>query len=202
MQKTVILCCCFLCFGISTVFTQTTITRPFNISLFNNATLLPGAGELGVFGIPVHPGCRIGTAFVLREKEKSEWFQTVQLGYFYHQYVHHAIQLYTETGYRYGFAPRWDAEGLIGLGYLHAIPSTPSFKLKDGQYKKLSSLGRPQLMGGATLGLGYTLRPELRVFLQSQFYIQVPFVREYVPVLPNIAFHIGMSLPITIKNKS
>lgn len=193
---------CFLLWESGIGQAQTTKSYPIQISFFNNATLLPGAGELGIFGLPIHPGLRIGTAFTLKQQAKSQWFQTVQLGYYYHRYVHHAIQIYSETAYRYALSSNWDIEGSLGLGYLHAIPATPTFTLKDGQYEKKAGWGRAQLMGGLSLGIGYHIRPDWRVFIQSQFYVQTPFVREYVPVLPNLAFHAGFSFPLILKSKS
>ncbi len=198
----VLLLCCFLLLGKNISHAQTSRSYPITISFFNNATLLPGAGELGIFGLPIHPGLRIGTAFTLQQKSKSQWFQTAQVGYFYHRYVHQAIQLYSETAYRYDLSSHWDIEGLLGLGYLHAIPSTPTFRLKDGQYEKRTKWGRAQLMGGLTLGIGYHIEPNWRIFIQSQFYLQTPFVKEYVTILPNLAFHTGFSFPLVLKSKS
>ena len=192
----------FLIYGNGISQAQTAKSYPVHISFFNNATLLPGAGELGIFGLPIHPGLRIGTAFTLQQKSKSQWFQTAQVGYFYHRYVHHAIQIYSETAYRYDLSSYWDIEGMIGLGYLHAIPATPTFKLKDGQYKERTNWGRAQLMGGLTLGIGYHLNPDWRIFIQSQFYLQTPFVKEYVTLLPNLAFHTGFSFPLVLNSKS
>src|SRR6188472_3829621 len=74
---------------------------PISLSIFNNGSKLPGSGYLGVFSKTIHPGFAIGTYHFYRQREKSELFQTLKLGYFYHRFAQHAIQLYTEAGYRY-----------------------------------------------------------------------------------------------------
>lgn len=181
---------------------QTTKTLPLEISLFNNATLLPGAAEAGVFGWPIHPGVRAGLLFTLQQREKSTWFQTAQLAYHYHRYVHHGLQLYSDLGYQRALSPLFDIEGRLSLGYLHAISAIPSFELKEGSYQKRNNWGRAQMTAGATLGVGYEVAPNWRLFLQSQFYLQIPFVREYVPILPNLAFHTGVQFPLTINKGS
>ena len=181
---------------------QTTKIYPLEISIFNNATLLPGAAKLGVFGWPIHPGLRTGVLFKLQQSDKRTWFQTAQLAYHYHRYVHHGLQVYSELGYRHALSLRFDIEGRLGLGYLHAISAAPSFELVEGSYQKQSNRGRAQATGGATLGIGYQIASDWRLFLQTQFYLQIPFVREYVPILPNLAFHTGVQLPLTINKRS
>lgn len=169
--------------------------RPLIITVYNNATLLPGQGKLGIFGTPIHPGFSVGTAFELKEWEKSELHQRLRLGYFYHQYVQHGFQLYTETVYKKPIQ-NWFVEASLGLGYLQSVPATGVFELTEsGTYKDQGSVLRPQFMAGAGLGFGYAIRPETTVFLQYQFYLQMPFVKEYVPLVPNSALHFGIQLP-------
>ena len=177
---------------------QDKTAQPLVISAFNNATLLPGQGVLGIWGTPLHPGLSLGTEFPLKAQEKSLFLQTLKLGYFYHQYVQHGIQLYTETGYR-KYLNTWDLEARLGAGYLHSIAATTVFELDDaGRYNQLHTLGRPQFMASLALGAGYTINTDYRIFLNYQFYLQMPFVREYVPLVPNSAVHLGIMLPVKI----
>lgn len=200
-MRLLLLSCLVLYFGNPST-AQTTKTYPVQISVFNNATLLPGAAKLGVFGWPIHPGLRMGILFSLKQQEKGDWYQTAQVAYHYHRYVNHSVHLYSETGYLFYLPPKWDLEGRIGLGYLQAISDTPTFELKDGVYHNKNTWGRAQFTAGATIGIGYSLRQDWRIFIQSQFYIQAPFVREYVPLLPNHAFHLGFQFPLTLNRKS
>ncbi len=186
---------------------NTTAHLPMVVSVFNNATLLPGGGKLGVFGIPVHPGISIGTEFTYNDDPDDQLYQTAKLGYHYHHYVQHSVQLYSEFGYRHYFKWPIDISPRIGVGYLHSFPNAQIYELdSEGVYQRTGQWGRPQLMASMALEVGYTLMENtngpLRAFLAYQFYLQMPFVQEYVPLMPNTALHLGVSLPFwDLKNK-
>jgi hypothetical protein len=175
--------------------------RPISVSLFNNGTSLPGSGYAGVFSKTIHPGITLGTAHQYKQGLRSELFQTFKLGYFYHRHNQHAVQLYSEAGYRYFIAGGFYGEALLGGGYLHSFADIAQFKWKDGQYVKKANLGRPQLMVAVSLAAGYDLHTAtklpLKLFLQYQFWLQTPFVKKYVPLLPNTALHIGAVYSLT-----
>ena len=186
-----------LCLLNTSLGAQQTASRPLVLSLFNNATLLPGAGKLGVWGTPVHPGISLGTEFLYSARPHHDWFQTAKFAYHYHRYIQHSLQLMSEVGCRYHFCSPLDLESRFGLGYLHSISAAQIFELNDGVYVQKSSLGRPQVLASLSLGLGYQL-PAVnapRVFLAYQFYVPFLFVNEYVPILPNTALHLGLSFP-------
>lgn len=174
---------------------------PLNVSIYNNATMIPGGGRLWLTSYPVHLGATAGTEFYYNHREKNRWLQTARVGYHYHRYVQHAIQLYSEFGYRRRWTSGATFDARLGGGYLHTIPAAQVFELQDnGTYERKRAWGRPQFMAGLTVGGGYTIlrdkpRP-LRLFLEYQFYVQGPFVRSYVPILPNTAMHIGVSRAI------
>lgn len=174
---------------------------PLRVGVFNNATLLPGSGEFGIWGVPVHPGISVGTEFLYYRHSGHDWFQTVRFDYFFHRFLQHGLILASDIGYRKRFAGgNLDIESRLGLGYMHSISAAAIFKLNgEGVYERQHSLGKPQLNAGLSLGLGYRLGGELpvpvRVFLSYGFYIQAPFVQEYVPVLPNTHLQLGVSFP-------
>ena len=175
--------------------------KPIEISIFDNATLLPGADQWGIVGLPFHPGVSVGTEFRYNENEKNHLFQTVRLAYTFHRYVQQTLQLYSEFGYRRQLGLRWDLEGRIGGGYLHAFPHGGIFSQNsNGQYEKVSNWGRPQAMLSLAGGPGYRVAgtPEkpVRIFLHYQVYMQMPFVPGYVPLLPNTALHVGLYFSI------
>ncbi|HNE28937.1 MAG: hypothetical protein U0U46_08185 [Saprospiraceae bacterium] len=173
--------------------------KPLVVSVFNNGTQLPGSGVLGIFTLPVHPGVSVGTEFRYNHHSKNIWFQTARLGVFYHQYSQTALQLYSEAGYRRMIWRGTAAELRMGGGYLHSFPATEVFKLKDGAYERTLRFGRPQAMAGATLGLSYTVRAPnkpWRFFLDYQFFLQMPFAKQYVPLVPNTALHLGVAAPV------
>lgn len=172
--------------------------KPVIISVFNLGTQLPGSGVLGVLTLPVHPGLSVGTEFRYNQSVQNQFFQTAKLAVSYHQYVQTGIELYSEAGYR---RPIWhgiQAELRLGAGYLHAIAATEVFELKDGVYQKKFNLGRPQFMASSALGLGYQVQKGAnppRFFLDYQFFLQMPFVKSYVPLAPNTALHVGAAIP-------
>lgn len=179
---------------------QSTASRPLTVSLFTVATQLPGGKVL-----PIHPGLELGTEFRLGRNETSRWFQSAKLGVFHHRLSQTAVMLYSESGFRPGISSRLYAELRLGAGYLHAIPDLQVFSQNDGVYKKSSGLGRPQLMASFATGLGWRLREgsdSPKVFVAMQCFFQMPFIKSYVPVLPNTALHVGTSFPMFRKSKS
>jgi hypothetical protein len=171
------------------------------LSVFNAATQLP-VGQF--FSTPVHIGGTAGAEFRYNSHPANQWFQTAKLGFSYHQYVQSTVQLYSEAGYRRAIWKGTAAEFRLGAGYLHAIPDTEIFKLKDGQYEKKTNLGRPQAMAGVALGISYTQQKAanpLRFFVDYQFYMQMPFVKSYVPLMPNTLLHVGVGVPFSMFKK-
>ena len=180
--------------------------RPLLLSVFSTGTQLPGGGVLGVFPVPVHPGLCAGTEFRYNRHLQRQWFQTVKVAVSYHRYVQTAVELYSEAGYRQMIWRGTGAEFRLGGGYLHAIPAAEIFRLRNGVYEKKTNFGRAQAMLSAALGLSYAppaLHNKMRFFLDYQFFLQMPFVKQYVPLLPNTALHAGVAFPFfTVKNKT
>ena len=175
--------------------------RNYVLSVFNAATQLP-VGQF--FSTPMHLGATAGAEFRYNHKPGNQWFQTAKLGFSHHQYVQSTIQLYSEFGYRRAILRGTGAELRLGGGYLHAIPATEIFKLKGNIYEQKTNLGRPQAMVGGAFGLSYTQQKAatpLRFFLDYQFYLQMPFVKSYVPLLPNTLLHVGGAAPFSIFKK-
>ena len=192
--------CLWICFPFAVIAQSN--SRPLNVSVFSNAASLPPGVLTKLFSEPLHPGITIGTAFRYNSHPKHALFQTAKLGYFYHRYSQHAIQLYSEAGYRYHTNVGLDFGPMLGGGYLHTIPATQVFVLNEnGQYKRKNNLGSPQAMISTALELGYTpnkMAPTpIRFYLNYQFWLQFPFVRQYVPLLPGTAMHLGVSVPFS-----
>lgn len=193
--------------GAGAVFAQSAgKTSPISLTatVFNIGSTLPGGGDLLVTSTPVHPGISLGAEYIWRHNGHHSWLQTARLGYFYHEYSEHAVQLYTEVGYRFHFGQvqRFALEARLGGGYLHAISDLQQFELNaDGIYAKKEGIGRPQGMVGLGFGPQYTfnIAPTfpLRIFLDYQFFVQTPFVKKYVPILPYTALHVGVGVPVS-----
>jgi len=178
---------------------------PIIVTIYDNSTSLPGYGNIGLYNSP-HVGFTVGTYHNYKSNAKRDIFQNFRLGGFYDQLSEFGIQLFSEIGYRYKFNKGFDVEGMAGGGYLHSFPDLQQFVFKDGQYVPKKTFGRPQLMGSAAIGVGYDLarthsKKPIRLFIQYQFWIQAPFVKSYVPVLPNTALHLGIRFYISKKEK-
>jgi len=196
---------CLICawFGVNVDGSAQTVpkNRHYLVSVFNAATQLP-VGQF--FSVPMHPGITAGAEFRYNRHPRNQWFQTAKFGFSHHRYVQSTLQLYSEFGYRRAIWRGTAAELRLGAGYLHAIPATQIFTLKDGVYQRKTNLGRPQFMAGTALGLSYTLQKQAipwRFFFDYQIYLQMPFVKSYVPLLPNTLLHVGVAAPFSTFKK-
>ncbi len=168
-----------------------------NVAFTTLHTAFPLSSFSRLFTEDLHPGVEIGTGFNWRTKARHDWFQTFQLGYSYHRFVQHSVALYSETGYRYKLFTTFAAEAKLGAGYLHAIPVGKLFKLEDdGTYERKTNLGRPQGMVAFSLGVNKKITPAgLKIFIQYQQRIQMPFIKSYVPLLPTNMLMAGFRIP-------
>lgn len=174
-------------------------TKPFSISVFNNATLLPPASIIATFNQPIHPGLMLGYEFGWKERPKYKWFQNAGIGFYYHRFLYSALVLNTQAGYRRKIK-HFSVEGLLQAGYMHAFYLTDRAELQsDGTYKEKKGIGKPQFIVGAGIGVGYDFGKEnrlRRIFLNYDMRLQMPFVKSYVPILPNGAFSLGIQFNI------
>lgn len=185
-----------------TTMTPVIAQNSYSLSLFNNATQLPMASFSAVWKQPLHPGITAGYEF--HWKENSNWFQTVKIGYFYHQFVQSGIQLYSDFGYRKTFKKGLFIDASICVGYLHSFILADQAKLNfGGNYETKNGVGRAQAMAGLTPGFGYRFQLKDRmvsVFTNYQVWLQFPFVPGYVPILPNGSVHLGARVAINKKS--
>ena len=106
---------------------------PINISLFNESTAIP---YTRFFTTPIHPGIQLGTEFNYKTKENTRLFQSVNIFYFYHNYLVQGIGLNTEIGYEYRLKYGFAFSGLFGIGYLQTFATTEEYYFLNGQYEK------------------------------------------------------------------
>jgi hypothetical protein len=174
----------------------------YNISLVNNAVAMPFSGKAGIIHQPIHFGVRGGAAITLKESEKYRWMQHAHLGYVHQRLIHHVAQLYGENEIDYKLWKSLRGKAGINLGYAHLIntKNTAVYKLNnEGKYERTLRGGVPRFMGGVGFGLGYDISTEkmrIQPFFQYQFWVVAPFVKSYVPVLPNAALLVGTSFSL------
>ncbi len=177
--------------------------RPLSVSVLANATALPT--RTGEIFQSVHPGFNVGTSFRYNQSASNQLSQTLKIGYIFHQFVQHSVQVYSEFEYKKMLGQRINLAGAVGAGYVHLFSATQVFRRNDdGDYEAKPNWGRPQVMGTLALGAGYLINQNsekpLEVFTRYQFWLQAPFVRQYVRVLPNTALHLGLNYPLFKRN--
>ena len=197
-MKTIIIfvCCCLLLLSASAQH-----GLEWGLAITNNNSAFPFSKFAGLFQSPFHPGVELSYGFQWKSKPKHDCYQQVKLAYFYHRFVQHGIELYTNVGYRYKFSRVIYAETAFGVGYLHSIPATVQLKLDDkGEYENGKGIGRAQAMLVFNFGGGYVFNPtakrSLSAFVTYQQRIQTPFVRSYVPLLPYNSLMVGCKITL------
>jgi hypothetical protein len=168
------------------------------MSVFNNAIAFPFSGKAGVIHKPFHPGVMVGVSRQINKNAHHQLHAGIKSAYFYQQLVQHGIQVYPEIGYRFSSKIGIILESRMGAGYMLSIPDIDQFSLNEnGQYQKEKNI-RSSLLVSLSPVAGYDLRKRTKipalVFMQYQLAFQTPYVKSYVPVLPNSAFHIGTAI--------
>jgi hypothetical protein len=159
----------------------------YSVSLFNHATTLPPHGFSG----PLHPGIDFGLSKRLKEKAQTTSFIHWKVGYYYHRLVHQGIQVYGEYNKQYTILKNFGLSWSGGLGYLHTIELHEKFKLnKEGNYDRAGRFGKPHAQISLSTGVFYKL-PSFTPFIQYRVRMVSPFVKSYVPFLPNTSLHLG-----------
>lgn len=159
----------------------------------NAITAFPITGFPQLFYSNFHPFVTVGTGLTWNEKKKHAWEQSFNLGYIYHRFVQHNILLYTETIYRLNTGKNFALGVHLGLGYLHSVPATDRFELNaDGEYEKITNLGRAQGMAKLSFSGRYALDRDWRLTLNYGVLMQGPFVKSYVPLLPYNTIQLGV----------
>jgi len=166
----------------------------YTVEAGNAVSSMPIVGAPQLFYTNFHPYLTIGARHTWKEKRKHAWEQSVNIGYMYHRFVQHTIPLFTEIIYRYNFSDRFNLNAHLGLGYLHSIPDTERFKLNsNGDYEKITNLGRAQGMFRFAVTAGYDINSRLRATVNYGINGQMPFVKSYVPLLPYNTVQLGIA---------
>lgn len=175
--------------------------KELSVAIVNAASAYPFSQFGKLFSRVQHPGIELGYGFNCKTKYKHAWIQEVKLSYFYHRFVQHALLLYTDFAYRNKFSQALTAQIAGGAGYMQSIPATAKLKLADnGEYQNDKGIGRSQVLAVVNISLRYnfhsTAKRSPTIFVTYQQFLQTPFVKAYVPILPYNSLLIGCSLPI------
>ncbi len=187
--------------GISTATLGQDQSVPVSLAYQSHQTATPFTRLAGLIQQPVHSGVVAGTAFPFNTDTIHRLRQTAKLGYLYHSHNQKAVQLYSELAYQFHFADHWSGLARLGLGYMHSFPDVGTFTLNgNGRYEATATTGRPQAMLTSSLGVQYHWKRQstdwLRLRLTYQPWLQYPFVKEYVPLLPYSALSLSIEKSI------
>lgn len=146
---------------------------PLKISILDESLALP---NLQFLGFEYNPAMMIGTEYILKKKEKSDWHLTGNVGFYHHKDWQTAVFVNSEMGYRYHFG-RLSASARLGIGYAHAFANKPVYGLKDGEWQEVKNTGVPKFISSLALGLEYRFNDAENspsVFLTYMSAIDVP----------------------------
>ena len=145
-----------------------------------------------------HPGIAAGIEYPFNT---GRWlfFQKLEIGYYYHKYLHNAYFISTQTGLRYTCSPGIFADISGGLGYLHEFYTDALYEIDDnGQYTRIIDWGRPNIITVMCFTLGYDFRKKdimpVRLYAGTSYFMEYPYMPEDgIPMLPHTSIRLGMS---------
>ncbi len=160
----------------------------------NIATSFPITGITALFGAPYRPYFEVSASKGFGKKEKQVWEHELNLGYFYHRFMQHGIPLHYNVVRRFEIGKKEMFRAKLGTGYMHSMSAVDRFKLNDdGEYERIRSFGKPQIMFDLGLECSYRFSEKLTGSLQYKTFIQAPFIKSYVPMLPYNSLQLGLS---------
>lgn len=126
MKKSIhlLLLICFL----STVQAQS--TKFFGLAIFNEKTSL--FSNPNPLSAPLHLGGSISLDFVKETPDTYQFTHTYQLGYYYHQDLHHALFISWKPKFAWAFDSGLNAHALTGVGYIHTFSDQQTWELSNG----------------------------------------------------------------------
>lgn len=162
---------------------------------------MPFSGLAGIIHTPAHPGFLISAETELKRREHFLWTQDLTFSFLHQRLVHSVASLYTSSRVAWILGSSFHLELALHGGYAHVVntPENRIFKLENGVYAQTQKTGRASFCFGVQPGLSYAIGgPEGRFkpFLRYRFTMVGPFVKSYVPLLPNAALELGLTLKL------
>jgi hypothetical protein len=165
---------------------------PINISFLNEATAVPFTT---FWTTPIHPGLQAGTEFYYKQNQHTNLYQTVSIGYIFHQNLYKGIFIKTELGYDYKLNFGLNIKTAIGIGYLHTFSTNKEYQFKNGIYESAKDKGNSRLMSSIGAGLGYRLQKDNlnspEIFMMYNGWAEYPYSPGFIPIMTHINTQIG-----------
>jgi hypothetical protein len=165
---------------------------PVTLAVFNEATAIPFTRLLTT---PIHPGIQAGSGFFYHQRQRSQLFQSFNVGYIFHNRLYHGFFVNTELGYDYKFNFGLNLKTSLGIGYLHTFSTQKEYQFKNGVYESRPDRGNRRAMLSLGTGLGYRLQknnfhsPE--VFMMYQGWAEYPYSPGFIPVMTHANMQLG-----------
>lgn len=150
-------------------------TLPISIVVLDESISLP---NLWFLEYEYNPAIIIGTEYILKQKPKSDWHLTANIGFYYHKSWELGPFINSEIGYRHGLGKRFNLQSRFGLGYLHQFAGKAVYTFQEETYKEKTDFGSPTLMTSLSLGCEYKLKRKSyspTIFLIYMSTVKLPF---------------------------
>jgi hypothetical protein len=153
---------------------------------------------------PLHLGIQTGVNYRWNKNTTHQFVQSANLGYFYHEYLQHAIQLYSEIGYELHLKNGLQINPLsIGGGYVLSIldMNTVIFDETTQQFETVRFPTNHNFVISLGGGLGYTSKLSIQdrpitFLLDYRLQIQGIMMRNNVPFVAYTPLILGISMPL------
>ncbi len=170
---------------------------PIRMLVGNEATAVP---YTSFWSRPVHPTFQLGTEFRYNNNMHHYLYQTVNIGYIYHENLFQGVYLNTELGYDYRLGFGLNLKALLGVGYLHSFAVNEEYRFEDGQYNSEKDVGNSRIMPSFSVGLGFRTNrkklnsPELMLIYRS--WVEFPYSPGFISLMSHTDLSIGMKFYI------
>ena len=171
---------------------------PVTISVFSEATAVP----FTVLPLkPLHPGISAGTELNYMHKRRNRLFQSLQLSYYYHQYLNQAVTLQTELGYEYRSGIGMAASAMLGIGYMRNFRTATEYSFDNGSYTGKWGSGVGRLTPSFSVECAYYLqkfdRYSPKLFVRYQSWAEYPYAPGFIPLMTHVNMHFGTKIFIS-----
>jgi len=167
----------------------------FSIALLNENFGLAGLKK----NTPLHLGGSIAVGFTRKENEVYRATNTLELGYFNHGSVFQAAYLAWKPTFEWQFQNGLQLHGIVGMGYIHTLPTQQTYTQENGVYQTTNNNGRPGGLASLGLGLGYQFAQKselpITLFVRHELAVIAPFdIYKALPLGINTMLKVGVTL--------
>lgn len=169
----------------------------YRFAISNSHTAKPLGSFFSLFHKEIHPGFEISRGKIFHRAKKHQWFGELTLSYLYHRWVQQNGAVSANGGYRRLLEESWGASVKLGAGYQASMPAGKVYAITDNGLKEKGRILRSQVIAAIYIGADKTINKRgVKVFMDYQQKIQMPFIKEYVPLLPYNTVLLGVNFPI------